>query len=169
MYTQSENEHVKSILGKYVTAKRYYYDMLFDFDTIVKERKSLFQSFMTDYERLDLTGYFNAISYNIKKPKHKFRMYVVCGFRYISLAYIDVPLELAEQIRKDIDYELSKCEPVDSKGISPYFFGTVYMFKNSKITYRKDLDVTMVSFLLNALKDENLIDNSLELEWKNIF
>lgn len=169
MYTQSENEHVKNILKKYVIAKRYYYDMLFDFDTIVKERKSLFQSLMTDYERLDLTGYFNAISYNVRKPKHKFRMYVVCGFRYISLAYIDVPLELAEQMQKDIDYELSRSDSFDTKGLSPYFMGTVYMFKNSKIIYRKDLDVTMVSFLLNALKDENLIDNSLELEWKNMF
>lgn len=169
MYSSSENEHVKNMLEKYVIAKRYYYDMLFDLEAIVRERKVQFENELTEYDRLELTAFFNSFFYHIKKPKHKFRIYIVCGIKYVSLAYIDVPSEIAERIQHDIDEILSGGEPIESKNIPNGFSGTMYIFKHSKIIYRKSFNALMVSFLLNALKDENLIDESLRLHWKNTF
>lgn len=165
----SENEIVKSILEGHLYAKRYYWDMLNDLNDIVNSRKFIYESKFDNYDRIDLLEFQNKIIPSIKKPTHKYRMYIVCGIRYVSLAYIDIPDDIFEKIFSGTKDELSKYSPMPVHDLDIHLISTVYIFKYKKIIYSENIYPSHMAWLLNSLKEENLIDDSLKECWKNTF
>ena len=165
----SENETVKSVLGEYLYAKRYYWDMLNDLNVIVNSRKFLYESKFDNYTKIDLSSFQNRIIPSIKKAAHKYRMYIICGVRYVSLAYIDISEDIFEKILSDIKEELSQYDPMPTHDLDIHLISTVYIFKHQKIIYSENIYPSHMAWLLNSLKEENLIDDSLKECWKNTF
>ena len=165
----SENESVKSILNEYFYAKRYYWDMLSDLNAITDSRKFMYESKFDNYTTIDLGAFKENIIPSIKDPTHKYRMYIICGVCYVALACIDIPEDIFEKIFSDIKEELCQYDPMPTKELDVHLISTLYVFKYKKIVYSENIYPSHMAWILNALKDENLIDDSLKEKWKNTF
>lgn len=152
------NEYAKMILYPFFPAKRYYLEMIPDLRKIITIRGKLFSNFISDAPRaLELLEGYDG------KPKFKYRMYVITSVRIVDLAYIDIPEEFFENILLDVkqkDSDFSYFENLD-----PCFVTTVYFYKNSKIIYEGHILPGVLSWILNSLKEENLVDYSLINRW----
>lgn len=165
----NENKNVKQLLSNFFCAKRYYFDMIYDLLKVINIRKELFQARLTTEQLVDIKLVTNHLSGLQRKPKHKYRLYVVCGIRYIALCYIDIPEEFAENITNGLKQELHKYNESEVLELHPDFVNTIYMFCNSKIVYSCHIGSDHLAWIMNVLKYENLIDDRQEHRWTENF
>lgn len=164
-----ENKITKDILGDFICANRYYSDMIFDLIKIIKNRTQLFKDKFSEYHKSCVDYALNKLSGLETRPKHKYRLYIICGLRYMALAYIDIPEEFIENILYGIDRELSEYDESDVKNLPLDFISTVYVFKNSKIIYSCHIGPDHLAWLTNIFKYENLIDDRQQYRWTENF
>lgn len=160
-----ENKYAKTVLCNCLTAKRYYLDMIRDLSELVKLRKELFKVQMTKTVQFDLDVFINKLSFYDKKPKNKNRIYVISSYRYIDLIAIDLPDEFAENILFGIKNELDQYDELNINFVKPELVSTIYIYRYSKIIYSQHIYPEHLAWILNSLKNENLIDDSLHERW----
>lgn len=157
-----DHEYAKMILNPFFKARRYYSDTIVDLRKIIELRTEMFPDWICDAPiSLEMLSGYD------KKPKAKYRMYIITSIRVVSLAYIDIPEEIVQKIIFDVKKEAEDFE--DLKNLEPYFINTVYIFRNSKIIFSAHILPGVMAWILNSLKNENLIDYSLDNRWTDIF
>ena len=164
-----ENKTIKHILSDFICAKRYFSDMIYDLIKIIKYRTEIFNDKLTEFHKLCSDYALNKLSDFETKPKHKYRLYIICGLRYVALSYIDIPEEFIEKILYGVDRELSEYDESEIKSLPLDFISTIYIFKNSKIIYSCHIGPDHLAWLLNVFKYENLIDDRQCHRWTENF
>ena len=143
------------VLSALFSAKKYDRDMLYDSFMMITHQMNALKA--DDFDRDRARKYIDAFKIHIRKPEHRYRMYIITGILFVSFAWIDIESDLFDKVNSVIKNEFSGCAIMPAKKLDPDLVSTLYVFDGEQILYTENIYPAHLAWLLTALSKYNVI------------
>ena len=147
------------VLSELFSAKKYDRDMLYDSFTMITSQMNALKA--DDFDRDRAKKYIDAFRIHIRKPEHRYRMYIISGILFVSFAWIDIEPDLFDKVNAVMKNEFSGREIMPAKKLDPDLVSTIYVFDGEKIVYAENIYPAHLAWLLLALSKYNVIKHKI--------